>query len=90
MSVHIPRKVEKKLLSGTEFLKHPDFNKNPMNQFERLFRCVLMAYLKHHCGNDDIGWSELSDALQNEICNTIGDTAFCEWLDRMTSAEVET
>lgn len=83
MGVYIPKKIEKKLLSGTAFLKYPDFNKNNLNQFERLLRVALMAYLKHHCNNDDIGWTELSDALQCEICNTIGDDAFCEWTARI-------
>lgn len=38
------------------------------------------AYRKHHLGDDSIGSSELSDILQNALCNEIGDQGFQAWL----------
>jgi hypothetical protein len=83
------KRIHGRLLSGTNPLKAHNFS--DMTQEDRLLRVALMAYLKHSAleGRDDIGWEELTDALQNEICNTIGDPAFCAWLDRMRGPEVE-
>lgn len=83
------KRIHNRLLSGTDPLKAHNFA--DMTQEDRLLRVALMAYLKHSSleGADDIGWEELTDALQNEICNAIGDPAFCEWLDRMRGPEVE-
>lgn len=75
------------LLQGHKPLLHPPFA--DMTQFERLLRCVLMTYAKHHLHSPHIGWDELGDALMCEICNTIGDDAFVAWGERM-SAEINT
>lgn len=39
-----------------------------------------MAYRKHHLDDPSIGWDELSNILLNALCNSMGDTAFNEWL----------
>lgn len=48
---------------------------------DRLFHACLVAYLKAHCGNDDIGWSQMSDILHSAICEAMGDDQFCKWSD---------
>lgn len=81
--------IHKRLLNGTAALKEPNFA--GMSQEDRLLRVALMAYLKHSGleGADDIGWEELHDALHCEICNTVGDHAFCDWSESMRGPEVE-
>ncbi len=53
----------------------------------RLIRAVKVAYRKHHLRDDFIGWEELSDLLQDELCNAIGSDAFCDWLDSLKRGE---
>ena len=82
--------AEKHIMSGVGALKHPRFAM--MSQQDRLLRVVVMAYLKHSGLplSDEIGWDELTNALHDEICNTIGDKAYCAWSERMkTDFEVE-
>lgn len=78
--------TNKLLLKGHKPLLHPPFAN--MTQFDRLLRCVLMAYAKHQLDSSHIGWEELGDALMCEICNTIGDDAFVAWGERMR-AEID-
>jgi hypothetical protein len=47
----------------------------------RLLTVVKMAYRKHVCGDESIGWDELGDRLAAEICNAIGSDEFCKWND---------
>ena len=48
-----------------------------------LIEVVKVAYRKHHLGDDSIGWDELSDALQNALCNVMGDDKFTGWLSQI-------
>lgn len=66
-----------KLLNGLEGLKKPPFGE--MDTKDRLLHACLCAYQKHHCGNEDIGWTELGNILHTAICEAIGDDAFVAW-----------
>lgn len=49
-----------------------------------LLAAVKLAYRKHHLGDDSIGWDELSEALLNALCNSMGDEGFQAWLKEVT------
>ena len=49
-----------------------------------LLGVVKAAYLKHHCGLDNVGWEALSDMMCNALCNAMGDTEFQRWLEENT------
>ena len=67
------------LLSGIDVLVNPDIPR--LNkQKHRLLHACLCAYAKHHCGNEGIGWDELSDFLLDAICEEIGDDNFHKWI----------
>lgn len=53
---------------------------------QRLLQVVLLTYLKHHNGEDVIGWDELGDELHAAICEAIGDDEFCKWNDTTSKA----
>lgn len=40
---------------------------------------LQLAYRKHHLEDDTVGWDELSDALLNALCESMGDAAFQAW-----------
>jgi hypothetical protein len=65
-----------------ESLTNPSYAQ--MTDQERLLRVVMLAYIKQIDPDSpaarEIGWTELTDALQNEICNAIGDRNFIQWL----------
>lgn len=83
------KQVHARLLSGTTPLREHNFEN--MTQEDRLLRVALMAYLRDSYleGAGDIGSSEFADALHDEICNTVGDEAYCSWMERMAGPEVE-
>lgn len=54
---------------------------------ERLLDVVKMAYRKHHLDDMTIGWDELSNALHTELCNSMGDKGFCDWLHELKGGE---
>jgi hypothetical protein len=70
-------KTQEDILNGLKGLKEPPWNK--MDAKDRLLHACLCAYQKHHCGNEDIRWSELGDILHNAICETVGDDTFVAW-----------
>lgn len=41
---------------------------------------LKLAYRKHHLGDEEVGWNELSDRLCDALCNATGDTDFQKWL----------
>lgn len=41
-----------------------------------LLRVVKRMYRKHGCGDDSIGWEELTDEMMNVLCNVMGDDEF--------------
>jgi hypothetical protein len=43
----------------------------------------MMAYRKHVLNDESIGWDELGDALQNALCNYMGDGSFQSWLNEI-------
>jgi len=46
-----------------------------------LLDAVKNAYRKHHLGQAEIGWDELSEILMNALCNVMGEDKFCKWLN---------
>lgn len=46
-----------------------------------LLEAVKLAYRKHHLGDDSIGWDELSEKLQDVLCEAMGDEAFQAWIE---------
>jgi len=61
-------------------MKYPE-NGIPDYAVRDLFRACQMAYRKHHCGDDSIGWDELSKELYNAITNSVGDSKFIQWVN---------
>jgi hypothetical protein len=53
---------------------------------QRLLHVALLTYLKHHKGEDVIGWDALGDELHAAICEAIGDDEFCKWNDTTSKA----
>lgn len=45
-----------------------------------LLEAVKLAYRKHHLEDTAIGWDELSEALQDALCEAMGDAEFQAWL----------
>jgi glutamate/tyrosine decarboxylase-like PLP-dependent enzyme len=40
---------------------------------ENLLNAVKAAYRKHHMGDDNIGWNELSTILHDAMCEEMGE-----------------
>jgi hypothetical protein len=74
------------LLTSVAALTNADYRKLNENtgRNDRLLHAVLCAYAKHHLDCDDIGWVELGDILHAAICETIGDEAYCRWVEVMS------
>jgi len=53
---------------------------------QRLLRVALLAYMKHHKGDDVIGWETLADELYMAICEAIGDDEFVKWNETTSRA----
>jgi len=53
---------------------------------QRLLHVVLLTYIKHHKGEDVIGWDALADELHSAICEAIGDDEFTKWNDTTSKA----
>jgi hypothetical protein len=49
-----------------------------------LLDAVKNAYRKHHLGDDSIGWDELSEILENALCNVMGDEGYQKWIREAT------
>ena len=52
-----------------------------MDTLQQLLKVVIATYKKHVQLDESIGWNELEDDLRDAICNVVGDTNFCNWLD---------
>lgn len=78
-------KGRKALLSGIHALTRPDYHalNAHCGRNDRLLHAVLCAYAKWHLDDSDIGSEQLSDILYNAICESIGDNAFCKWVNTM-------
>lgn len=50
-----------------------------------LLNAVKRAYLKHHIGDESIGWDELSDTLHDALCNALGPEGYDEWLEERST-----
>jgi hypothetical protein len=61
------------------YLLRRDISEKDARIKEFLTACQ-MAYRKHHLDDQSIGWEEMSDVLQDAICNAMGDKEFNEWL----------
>lgn len=60
----------------------PDQPSRPSDErLEWALSALRMAYRKHHMGDEEIGWEELSEHLQNTICNIVGDDQFQAFID---------
>lgn len=57
-----------------------------MSAAPQLLEAAKLAYRKHHLGDDSIGWDELSEALQNALCEAMGDRAFVAWTNDIVGA----
>jgi hypothetical protein len=53
----------------------------------RLLAIVKLAYRKHALGDDVIGWQELGERLQDEICNATTSNHYCEWVKGLGNAD---
>jgi tellurite resistance protein len=45
----------------------------------QVIQALMMAYRKHACGDDSIGWEELSGNMARALQEAMGDEAFCNW-----------
>ena len=48
-----------------------------------VLEALQAAYKKHYALCDDIGWEELSDLLQDALCELMGDTGFQKWVSTL-------
>jgi len=75
---------------------------SPEETFDRLMRAIFtvrkyhmmldtikMAYRKHHLDDPSIGWEELSDNMQNTMCEIMGDSSFCEFIEQYRDKHAE-
>jgi hypothetical protein len=53
-----------------------------LRERETLLGAVKYAYRKHHLGDQNIGWDELSDILQQALCETMTDKGYQEWVEK--------
>ena len=44
-----------------------------------MLKALQMAYRKHHLNDDSIGWTELSDILNDALCNEMERDKLVEW-----------
>lgn len=65
-------------------LKEPPSDHVEATRQKELLNVVKAAYLKHHCGQDNVGWNKLSDMMCDALCNAMGDVGFQRWLDENT------
>lgn len=82
------------LLAESEGSEYSIENVEPDDVVALLNACSA-AYEKHHCGNENIGWNELSDKLFRAIKNIISSETFEKWQSdcdrtRLTTFESET
>jgi hypothetical protein len=50
-------------------------------QRDTLLSAVKYAYRKHHLGDENIGWDELSEILQCALCEAMGDEGCEKWVE---------
>ena len=48
-------------------------------QHGRLLEAVQLAYRFHHMGDEDVGSTDLSNALCDALCEAMGDDGFQAW-----------
>lgn len=70
--------AKRTLKDGSDkFNKQMDFEKiRARDNAEQLLFVVQMAYRKHACDDDSIGWEELQDRMCDVLCNVMGDIEF--------------
>ncbi len=51
---------------------------------KQLLMAVQIAYRKHCLNDDSIGWNELSDILQNALCEAMTDGGYQDWLKKIS------
>lgn len=47
----------------------------------QVMHALCSAYQKHVCGDELIGWDELSDLMTDALCEAMGDDDFNFWLE---------
>lgn len=52
----------------------------------RLLNAVMLAYRKHHLGDESIGWEELASELRMTLDEALGVPAVLEWCDQIVEA----
>ena len=53
----------------------------------RLLHALKWAYRKHHCGDDSIGWDELSEIMSCALPEVMGSNEFCVWLGTINNQD---
>ena len=77
---HPVRGTDMKVRKQGPWVKHATAKKQKAD----LLHVIQLAYLKHHCDSDVIGWDELSDVLVDCLCNTMGEKQFADWFKEVT------
>lgn len=75
--------VQMEILGGIHALTNPNYHQLNVHcaRNDRLLHATLCAYAKWHLDAPDIGSDQLSTILFDAICESIGDNAFCEWVE---------
>lgn len=51
----------------------PEASRDPLE-------ALKLVYRKHHAGDPEIGWDELTDVIVDCLCNNMGSNEFCTWI----------
>ena len=62
-----------------DYKPKPQYTKE-MKDRDILLVAVQKAYRKHHMGDQNIGWEELSEVLLDALCEVMTDKGFQSWL----------
>jgi hypothetical protein len=52
-------------------------------KLQRALEALKLAYRKHRCDDESIGWNELGDKLCNALCEIMGDKEFVKWSESL-------
>ncbi len=54
---------------------------------EMAIRVLQACYRKHHCGDESIGWDELSNMIGDALWNAMGGEEYNKWLEKNLEEE---
>jgi hypothetical protein len=55
----------------------------PERAADQMLEALKLAYRKHSCGEESLGWTEVTDVILNAICEAIGDEGYQAWVETL-------